>query len=168
MNTEIASRAVLKLNWRTGEYDRPYMIGALICACRKDKKYLVTASGEPPPGFLKAIHGTGFTYVPNTFSPSPQQQSKLKSGWPEQPGWSCAAPKLIDAAKGHQPGQLSERWYAPLGGGVEIAFSQTTVLKSGRRVVAYVKPTFHSGETCPSCDKCQTLLPAMVCKTKCN
>lgn len=172
LEAQIASEAVLKRNRLTGDFDRPYMIGALICGCRKDKKYLVTASGEPPPGFLRAATtGTGFSFVPNTFSPSPQQVAKLASLKTESakaPGWSCAAPKLIDAAKGHQPGQLSERWYAPLGGGVTITFSQTTVMKSGKRVTTPATRRFESGETCPSCNKCQNMLPAMVCKAKCN
>lgn len=167
LTAEIAPQAVLRLDEDTGNFDGPYMIGSLVCACRTDKKYLLTTSGQPPPGFMKATSGTGFTFVPNSFSGSPAQKAMLKSIG-QSVHWVCAAGKLIDAAKGHKPGQLSERWYAPLGGGVRVTISVTTKTRSGRSTTQRKPLNFGHGDTCPSCERCQNLLPAMVCKAKCT
>lgn len=168
IRTAIEPQAVLRFNKDTDNFDGPYMVGSFICACAKDKKQLVTTSGYAPPGFRNALRGTGFTLVGNSFSASPAQTARLEEIAPKSPGWHCAAPKLLDAAKGHKAAQLSERWFAPLGGFVEIRFTRKTVFKSGKSVTESHKGTFKSGETCPSCSKCQNLLPAMICKTKCS
>lgn len=169
LRRQLEADNVLRYDTIDGTFSNGYMVGAFICACRKDKKCLITTSGGSPPGFVSSTKGTGFTFVGNSFKPSPAQLAFIKKRQPNRQVWSCAAPKLIDAADGHKASQISERIFVPRAPGPGIKFTVTT-LDAASKVVK-TKSTwkqFEDGDKCPSCKICQNLLPAMLCKTKCN
>jgi hypothetical protein len=166
----LQSEAVLRFDpFETASFTRGYMVGSLVCACRTAKKCLVTTSGSSPPGFVKATKGTGFTFVGNTFQPTPAQLRVVAAVNPGREVWSCAAPKLIDAADGHQASQMLEMMYAPRGPGPKVTFKVRTLDAAGReKKVEEMTKRFKGGDKVPSCEICQKLLPGMVCKAKCN
>jgi hypothetical protein len=161
--------AVLRFDEYGGSFTRGYMVGALVCACLKNKKCLITTSGSSPPGFVASTKGTGFTFVGNTFLPTNSQLLQVQKISPGRYVWSCAAPKLIDAAAGHKPSQMSEIMYNPRGGGPTINFRLITKDKEGKVIKdERKKKSFKANEKIPSCEICQELLPAMLCKATCN
>lgn len=164
------SEAVLRLDpFETGTFSRGYMVGNFVCSCRSNKKCLITTSGYSPPGFVKATKGTGFAFVGNSFVPTPAQLEVVGAVNPGREVWSCAAPKLIDAAAGHKAMQMLEMMFSPRGPGPKITFKVRTLDAAGQeKKVESKTKRFAGGDKVPSCDICQRLLPAMLCKSKCS
>lgn len=145
-------------------YIRGYMVGACICKCPQNPKKLVACSGTASPGFQKAADAAGFTRVEG-LAPTERQKAWLDDN---RPGgkWECAAPQLLDAGKagGHKAGAISERWYSPKRRlkkdpeTVEVTYERTD--EQGTR-----KETkkFGHAQSVPSCDRCQVLIPEMLC-----
>ncbi|HLL03343.1 MAG TPA: PAAR-like domain-containing protein [Myxococcaceae bacterium] len=163
---ELSAIHVLRYDPSTRSYTWGYMVGACICKCPEEPQKLVACSGMASPGFKKAVKAAGFTHV-ERFEPSEIQKPWLKllqkSEEDGLPKWECAAPQLIANAGGHKIGAMSERFYSPLGG----ATSPITVMhkESTGQSRPHIKNYSH-GESVPSCEKCQVLLPAMLCENK--
>lgn len=152
-NAKLASNHVLDDDDNTGTYTKGYMIGALVCRCPSEPNKLAAASNKPTPGFRDAVKRAKFTLV-TSFTLSARQAGIVAELGRE---WTCAAPKLLQSggANGHKVKSISERWYSPMGGPTSLI----SFLKNGEKVAQ----RFESGETVPSCEVCQELVPEMVC-----
>lgn len=152
-NAKLAGTHVLRKDDSTGTYTMGYMIGALVCRCPSKPKKLAASSTVPTPGFRTAVSNAGFTLV-SAFTMSDRQAARVAK---LNRKWTCAAPKLLQAggANGHKVASISERWYSPMGSPTSLISFQ----KDGQSV----KQVFESGETVPSCELCQELVPEMVC-----
>ncbi len=76
--------------------------------------------------------------------------------------WECAAPQLLQAGgtRGHKVRTMSERFFTPMQRTtVEVVHQRTTNSHSRRGPVE-----FGHGETVPSCETCQKLIPEMLCE----
>ncbi|WP_437939169.1 PAAR-like domain-containing protein [Sorangium sp. So ce341] len=159
INDELgAMRPVLGASEGTGTYTKPYMIGACICKCAQNPKRLAAASGEVTPGFSDAVDATGTFTLVDGFTQSERQKSALETM--NRNVWDCAAPKLLQAggAGGHKVKTMSEKWYSPLGKAVKVTYTKTKDGESSRGL-----EKFQHGESVPSCETCQELVPEMLC-----
>ncbi|KYF77333.1 hypothetical protein BE20_55785 [Sorangium cellulosum] len=159
INDELgAMRPVLGASEGTGTYTKPYMIGACICKCAQNPKRLAAASGEVTPGFSDAVDATGTFTLVDGFTQSERQKSALETM--NRNVWDCAAPKLLKAggAGGHKVKTMSEKWYSPLGKAVKVTYTKTKDGESSRGL-----EKFQHGESVPSCETCQELVPEMLC-----
>jgi hypothetical protein len=163
INAEIlAMPNVLIFDDGSKTYTKGYMVGVCICKCAgKPPKQIAGCSGTASPGFTAAVRATPFTSA-SSFTMSENQLAKVTGmiARKERGAWECAAPKLMQAGgvDGHKVKTLSERWYAPAGGMVSVSYSRT----EGKTTIAGPE-TFAHGESVPSCEACQVLVPEMLC-----
>lgn len=149
---------VLRPDKNVKTYAQGYMVGVCVCKCPQAPQLLVACSGETAPGFEDAVAATPFTRV-ESFSASESQMKGLLSQGREK--WECAAPKILQAggASGHQVQAMSERYFSPIMNatvGVTFGVMDANGVRS-------VEKEFSHGESVPSCDTCQRLLPEMLC-----
>ncbi|QRK08423.1 DUF4150 domain-containing protein [Archangium violaceum] len=156
------ANAVLRHDSNTNSHTKGYMIGAMVCVCKKTK--LVACSGHAPPGFLEATKDTGFECV----------NSPVGSGAPEEK-WMCAAKQIIQNHGGHKPRQLIERLFYPAvesikpDRGPRIKFNVRVEDLNTKKLSEpeECEQVFKNGEDVPSYSECQAKLPAMYCKAHC-
>jgi len=151
-------KPVLGEDEKTGTFTSGYMLGACICKCPKSPRRLVASSGKPTPGFREAVASTSFTLV-ESFQMTERQALRLK-GMPRNK-WECAAPKLLleGGAGGHKVRTVSERFFAPFSEQlVKVPHRRSEKMRTQRVTMA-----FGHGESVPSCDTCQRLMPEMLC-----
>ncbi|MCP3170193.1 DUF4150 domain-containing protein [Myxococcus qinghaiensis] len=149
---------VLRPDKNIKTYVQGCMLGVCVCKCPRAPRMLAACSGETAPGFEEAVAATPFTLV-QSFRASESQMKELLSQGRDK--WECAAPKIIQAggASGHQVKAMSERYFSPITNatvGVTFSFMDANGARS-------VEKQFSHGESVPSCDTCQTLLPEMLC-----
>jgi len=157
------SKAVLRYSRTSNSYTKGYMIGVMVCACKKGEK-LAACSGHAPPGFLEAVKSVGFKCV----SP-PIGSEAMKDAW------DCAAKQIIEKCGNHRPKQLIERLFYPTIEGLRP--ERGPRIKFNVRIEdldtkKFSEPeereqTFNNGENVPSCSDCQEKLPAMYCEKHC-
>mgnify|MGYP002762518978 CR=1 FL=1 len=155
-----AGSPVLRVDESVGTYIEGYMVGVVICRCGAKK--LCATSGTTPPGFQEAAGKTVLRVV-SGFTPSDRQSKRLNETGRRE--WKCAAPQLLKNSGSHTAGTMTERWYSPakLKQTGSVSFSK----KDDRPtppVDARVTQDFGHGETVPSCETCQELLPEMLCE----
>ncbi|MFY2558505.1 PAAR-like domain-containing protein [Corallococcus terminator] len=149
---------VLRPDKNVRTYVQGYMLGVCVCKCPQSPRMLVACSGDSAPGFQEAVATTRFTLVESFRASESQMKELLNQG---RDKWECAAPKILQAggASGHQVKAMSERYFSPImTSTVGVAFSVMDV--NGARSV---EKEFSHGESVPSCDTCQRLLPEMLC-----
>jgi hypothetical protein len=166
LKSELSAIAVLKYSRETCSFTRGYMVGALICKC--GTKRLVACSGRfPTRGFRRVASESGFTLVDSSTRSAAQAEED------DDTGWECAARHLFENLNGHEPAQMTERWFAPhirtvIGPAetprVMVEFKLKGLDKVPRRVVH----TFRHGQSVPSCDKCQSRLAKKACGNECQ
>ncbi|WP_304466062.1 DUF4150 domain-containing protein [Vitiosangium sp. GDMCC 1.1324] len=151
-------KPVLRRDERFNTFVEGYMVGVCICKCPDSPKMLAVCSGDTPPGFQEAVAATPFKHVEG-FQVSERQLERLEDM--KRKRWDCAAPKLLQAggAGGHKISTMSERYFSPMLNvtvGVEYRYTDDkgTRPENGR---------FGHGESVPSCDACQKLVPEMLC-----
>jgi len=151
-------KPVLRRDEKLGTFVEGYMVGICVCKCPQKSRMLATCSGEPTPGFREAVAATPFELVEG-FQISERQREEVKRD--NRKTWECAAPKLLQAggAEGHKVRTMSERYFSPiLGTTVGVVHERTVGNQSRREPVE-----FGHGETVPSCETCQKLIPEMLC-----
>ena len=138
-----------------------YMIGICICKCPQKPRMLVTCSGAPTPGFRAAVAATPFESIEG-FQISQRQREGLEKE--QRQKWECAAPKLLQAggAGGHKVRTMSERFFSPLLDTTVAVFHERTENSAPRRESV----EFGHGQTVPSCETCQKLIPEMLCENQ--
>lgn len=149
INTSLESDHVLGWDMKTKTYTKAMMVGAMVCKCGA-KKLAACSGSAVTKGFELAASDLGFTTV-DAFTPTDTQKANL-GGKP----WNCAAPKLIKNAGGHKAGTMSEKWFSPY---EDTRTVKVTFSRDGKTVTE----SFSSGQTVPSCDKCQKNVPEMLC-----
>jgi hypothetical protein len=102
------------------------------------------------------------------------------------PGWQCAAVKILSNAGAHRIVALSEKWVGKpkkdgtgrfpkfIGAATEFIFPIATLVgptlvpssRSDRVRGSGPSDEIPSGGSVPSCGKCQTFLPALICEMK--
>jgi hypothetical protein len=98
------------------------------------------------------------------------------------PEWTCAATKIVSAAGGHRLLALSEKWVGnpnKTGGRYPKFMGESTKFRfplcDAAGAVVGMQPDkipgderdeVPSGESIPSCGRCQKLLPALICETE--
>lgn len=166
LEAALEPRAVLRHDANTLTFSRGYMVGVLIC--KGGAKKLVACSGKPTPGFRDAVKASGFILVGNGARTAAQRAEDQDSGT-----WECAARQLFENIDGHEPGQMTERWFAPHVRGV-VSAAETPRVKVEFNVKGIDKVTrrktqaFKYGQSVPSCSKCQKRLPKKVCGNECT
>jgi hypothetical protein len=96
--------------------------------------------------------------------------------------WKCAATKIISSAGGHRLLALSEKWVGnpKKDGGRHPKYmadkskfrfplhdaAGAVVVFQPDKIAGDVRDEIPSGESIPSCGKCQKLLPALICETE--
>ncbi|NTX02657.1 PAAR-like domain-containing protein [Myxococcus sp. CA040A] len=153
-------KPVLRLDDKLGTFVEGYMVGISICKCPQNPRMLATCSGDMSLGFPEAVAATPFELVEG-FQMSQRQREGLATEGRQK--WECAAPKLLQAggAGGHKVRTMSERFFTPLQRtAVEVMHQRTTNNSSRREPVE-----FGHGETVPSCETCQKLIPEMLCES---
>ncbi|GEL75570.1 DUF4150 domain-containing protein [Myxococcus virescens] len=149
----------LRKDAKTDTYTSGYMIGVCICKCPQKPRMLAACSGEPTTGFREAVAATPFELVEG-FQMNQRQQEGLANEGRQK--WECAAPQLLQAggAGGHKVRTMSERFFTPMQRTtVGVAHQRATNNHSRRESVE-----FGHGETVPSCETCQKLIPEMLCE----
>lgn len=179
INARLAGVHLLPFDDNTTTYSKGYMLGILVCECGLE---YVACSGTATPGFTKAAGESSAILCPMHDSAAvtngagklpPASQTKydqlvdktVKKG----SKWQCAAPKCIQKCNGdgHKPTVLTEAFFSPIAGdSVKVTYSETKPDATGALVTQMVTKEFGSGESVPSCDRCQVLLPGMTCDTK--
>jgi len=179
INGRLAGTHLLCEDDKTATYTKGYMLGVLLCECGQE---YVACSGEGTPGFNKAAGDSGSIVCPMHDSKAvtngagklpPASQAKydtlvsttVKAG----SKWECAAPKCIQKCNGdgHKPVALTEVYFSPItDDSVTVTYSETKPDATGALVTEMVTKEFGSGDSVPSCDRCQVLLPGMTCDTK--
>jgi uncharacterized Zn-binding protein involved in type VI secretion len=160
INEELSAKNVLTSDTGSKTYTKGYMVGACVCKCPQAPKKLAACSGKATPGFKEAVTSAKFTRVEG-FNPSQRQREWLEKN--KKGKWECAAPQLLNAgnASGHKAAAMSERFYSPQDGGtVRVTHMHTD--KEGRE--ALMTHDYGHGESVPSCERCQALLPEMLCE----
>ncbi|KFE61926.1 DUF4150 domain-containing protein [Hyalangium minutum] len=158
-----------------GKSKRGYMIGILLCKCRKFV-YAAMSGEETLPGFEEAVKQlettdplkrewvvcgrVDFTQMHNSEGLIPDSESFFNTlAVPPQgniPG-VCAAPKLLQTAQQskHRPAHMTEVYYSPgIAKTVEVTF-----FRDGKPVTE----NFGHGATTPSCSTCQLHVTPMLC-----
>lgn len=146
------------LRWHDEEktYVEGYMLG--ICVCKCSQNSLVACSGDIAPGFREVVRATNFELVPGFQMTARQSEAVTR----RNRNWSCAAPKLLQRgrAEGHRVRAMSERYFSPfLGHKVMVTYSYT----DSEGTDPQKQGEFGHGESVPSCDTCQELIPEMLC-----
>lgn len=183
----LKGKNVLVMDDGDGTYSWGYMVGILLCQCGKE---YVACSGEATPGFKSAVSDAGAILCPmHDTSAASNGGGKMSSDHQAKydelvaatvkgaDKWECAAPKCIQKCQGdgHKPVALTEMYYSPIGShSVSVTYTETTykhthhkrAQRRGGMVSEKVTKEFSSGESVPSCSKCQVLLPGMMCDTK--
>ncbi|WP_437816048.1 DUF4150 domain-containing protein [Sorangium sp. So ce1078] len=160
INEELSQmRPVLTLDPGTKTYIRGYMVGACICKCPQDPRMLAASSGKPTEGFCDAVAATPFTRVDAFEESARQRESPARLG---RGSWECAAPKLLQAggAGGHKVKTMTEKWYSPMD--VEVTVTVKYEKTEGDKTTREGE-TFRHGQSVPSCETCQALIPEMLC-----
>lgn len=179
INAKLAGIHLLPFDDNTVTYSKGYMLGILVCECGRE---YVACSGKATPGFTKAVGDSASILCPMHDSGAvtngagklpPASQAKydaLVQGTVKKGSkWECAAPKCIQKCNGdgHKPVVLTETYFSPLAGdSVKVTYSETKPDATGTLVTQMVTKEFGSGDSVPSCDRCQVLLPGMTCDTK--
>jgi len=157
----IKTGPILRMDDKLGTFALGYMIGVCICKCPQHPRILATCSGTPTPGFREAVSATPFELVEGfQMSERQQQQQVANSG---RKSWECAAPKLLQAggAGGHKVRTMSERYFSPLLDIKVAVVHERTEDKNSPPKRNLVE--FDHGQTVPSCETCQGLVPEMLC-----
>jgi hypothetical protein len=183
INGGLEGTHLLVMDDDTDTYTQGYMVG--VCMCRCGAKAIAASSArEVTPGFRQAVANCGLELADAMPALSANQQSNV-----DRIGkgiWTCAAPKMINALKGHKPRTMTEMYFQrsavvtatynytdrrgtartltrtdsfPRREGVKVVYRFTA-----RGDTHMVENTFGSGETTPSCDRCKVNLPEMLCK----
>ena len=151
---------ILRLDAKLGTFALGYMVGVCVCKCPKNPRILATCSGTPTPGFRQAVSATPFELV-ERFQMSQRQQQKVANDG--RKSWECAAPKLLQAggAGGHKVRTMSERYFSPL---LDIKVAVVHERTEGKNSPSKRESVeFGHGQTVPSCETCQELVPEMLC-----
>ena len=152
-------KPVLRMDKKLGTFTGGYMVGVCICKCPQSPRMLVACSGEPESGFREAVAATPFELVEGLQMSQRQREGLASEG---RQKWECAAPQLLQAGGtgGHKVRTMSERFFTPMQRTtVEVVHQRTTNSHSRRGPVE-----FSHGETVPSCETCQKLIPEMLCE----
>ena len=163
INARLENMSVLNIDEDSKTYTRGYMVGICICKCPQSPTKLASCSGKASPGFRQAVEAARFTRVEGV-KPTQRQAVWLDANKKKKnEKWDCAAPQLLSAgdASGHKAAAMSERYYAPYDGATVGVTHKHTDLQ-GREVP--VSHSYGHGDSVPSCDRCQALLPEMLCK----
>jgi len=148
------------------------MVAFAICDCGTKWKAI---SGRPLPEGSPFVGTPGFL---NDIGPL-AGDSYMSSAVGQNPSWNCAALKILSNAAGHTILALSEKWVSKKGlpkTFIVQEFLFPVVLPSGLgltipasvsdRIPGATAQSIPPGGSVPSCGKCQTFLPALVCEMK--
>ncbi|MFY2564025.1 DUF4150 domain-containing protein [Corallococcus terminator] len=168
-----------------------YMVGVLVCECRRKVYAAMSGDDQALDGFKKAVDLINekdalkrwVVCAPVDFSQLRDGMDLIPNGQklftetlpaPGNPPGACAAPKLIQQAHrdGHKPGAMTEMFYFP-----EPAVARAnkkskleirttvgvTYFKTLGKETRQVTEEFRHGDVVPSCDTCQIHLTPMLC-----
>jgi hypothetical protein len=156
-------RPVLREELERRIYIEGYMVGACICKCRgKMPKMLAACSGKVADGFNDAVRAAQFEPVDAQIT----EEQKLRALVMGRKEWSCAAPKILNAgtAGGHKIKTMSERWYSPHAMASNPKVRDIVYERTDERGTRREPEDFGHGQSVPSCEVCQKILPESLCE----
>jgi uncharacterized Zn-binding protein involved in type VI secretion len=164
-------------NKQRGPYGR--MVGVGQCKCKTYKAMSGFAVADQVASKLGAAAPPA-TFVPDVTIPTgdPFMQEIMTVN----NTWKCAATKIISSAGGHRLLALSEKWVGNpdkkkggrfpkfMGDASKFIFplfgsEGGVVVNQADKIASDPRVEIPSGDSVPSCGKCQKLLPALICQT---